>query len=102
MYDFDPEQNRPAPVSEATLAVAGEGLGNEVTQSGALAEAGEGLKVGQLTPIAAMLSRRMEHEVLHPMDQWLKLHAVRPPPPCAAGPVLAMLACLVAALSQQV
>ena len=36
------------------------------------------LQVGQLTPIAATLSRRMEHEVLHPMDQWLKLHAVRP------------------------
>ena len=50
-----------------------------MVQSGALAETGEGLKVGQLTPIAAMLSRRMEHEVLHPMDQWLKLHAVRPP-----------------------
>ena len=49
-----------------------------MVQSGALAEAGEGLKVGQLTPIAATLSRRMEHEVLHPMDQWLKLHAVRP------------------------
>ena len=44
VYDFDPEQNKPAPTTEATLAMSGEALG-EQNASGALADTGEGLKV---------------------------------------------------------
>ena len=44
VYDFDPEQNKPAPTSEATLAMSGESLGQNGA-SGALADTGEGLKV---------------------------------------------------------
>lgn len=77
VYEYDPEQQKAAPTSESIPAVA-QSL-TRVSGNSALSgspEADHGVRVSQLSPIATTLSRRIENEVIHPMDQWLKLHSV--------------------------
>ena len=76
IYEFDPDQQKAAPTSEPIPAAA-QSL-NRISGSGLGSQSGEdqGVRVSQLNPIAMTLTRRLEQEVIHPMDQWLKLHAV--------------------------
>ncbi|KAK9809734.1 hypothetical protein WJX73_001090 [Symbiochloris irregularis] len=74
IYEYDPDQQKSAPTSEPIPAAAqsltrtsGSGLSNTGEDSG--------VRVSHLNPIAMTLTRRLEQEVIHPMDQWLKLHA---------------------------
>ena len=79
IFEFDPDQQKAATTSESVPAAA-QSL-TRISGNSALSGPGgheQGVRVSQLNPIAATLSRRLENEVIHPMDQWLKLHAVRP------------------------
>ena len=79
IYEYDPDQQKAAPTSEPIPAVA-QSL-TRVSGNSALSGAqsqDQGVRVSQLNPIALTLTRRLENEVIHPMDQWLKLHHVIP------------------------
>lgn len=77
IYEYDPDQQKAAPTSEPIPAAAQSltRLSGDSRLSGAQSQE-QGVRVSQLNPIALTLTRRLENEVIHPMDQWLKLHQV--------------------------
>ena len=79
VYEFDPDQQKAAPTSESIPAAAQSltRLSGNSALSGGAQSTDQGVRVSQLNPIALTLTRRLDNEVLHPMDQWLKLHQVR-------------------------
>ena len=63
VFDTEPSTGKPVPSAPAVM-----GTENENVE--------DGVHVGTLTAISEETGRKMEHEVLAPMEQWLRLFQV--------------------------